>query len=80
MQNVSKVIGLLLEIEGKEVRAYPLSPEERQDLKTRHPHMADKLDSCHCGEDYCIDGFVHRCAEDENGECQLYRSDWLCNG
>ena len=79
MRNVSKVVGLLLEIEGQEVKAYPLSPEERQQLKARHPNMAEKLDTCSCGEDYCIGGYVYRCAEDENGDCQLYRSDWQCN-
>lgn len=80
MTKISKTVALVLEIEGKQVRAYPITDTKLADLKSRHSDLAAKLDECTCGQEFCLDGYIYVCAEGPSGRCQLFASDWQCNG
>ena len=63
-----------------QVRAYPITDTKLADLKSRHSDLAAKLDECTCGQEFCLDGYIYVCAEGPSGRCQLFASDWQCNG
>jgi len=79
MANLSKVVALVLEIQGQRVMAHPVPPEKLVELKQQNKSLAERLDECTCGEEYCLNGYIYVCAEGPNGRCQLFGTDWQCN-
>lgn len=80
MSKMSKVVAVVLEIDGNQVTAYPVTPEKLQELKSTHANVADRLEDCNCGDEFCLNGYIYVCAEGPSGRCQLFGSDWQCNG
>lgn len=76
----TKIVAIVLEMDGKQVVAHPITPEKLSELKSVQKGLEARLQDCSCGEEFCIGGYIYRCAEGPDGSCQLYASDWQCNG
>lgn len=75
----TKITKIILEVDGQEYTAYPLTDEEIQRMKESTKAMNIDFDDCNCGDEWCIDGYIYRCAYGPSGRCQVFRSDVRCN-
>jgi hypothetical protein len=76
---VTKIVGLVVEHDGKQSVARPVSPEALAAAAAQILDKGRSLDSCECGDEMCISGYVWRCAYGPSGDCEWFESDVGCN-
>ncbi len=69
---------IILERNGEEREAYPVSDAELLQFKEKFQAMNRDISDCNCGDEVCIDGYVWRCSYGPTGNCQWFKSDWQC--
>jgi hypothetical protein len=75
----TKIVKIILERNGEERIAYPVSEIELQEVKEAFEEKRIKVNGCTCGQEVCHNGYVWRCAYGPSGRCQWFKSDWRCN-
>lgn len=73
------VTKIILEINGEERVAVPVSEAELQEAAQGLRDKGIDVFNCDCGQELCWNGYVWRCAYGPSGNCQWFKSDWMCN-
>lgn len=76
---LTRIVEIVLERNGERRTARPASADELSSASESLAEKGSTMDSCECGEELCINGYVWRCAYGPEGHCQWFVSDWQCN-